>query len=255
MRMILALAKAVREWYRQHRVAVLSAKIRKGATRCPYCQREMHFPGLESWASFEERPYQDRGALPSKWPAKMQKKKATLDHLLPIKRGGGDHGANLTIMCAGCNEDKASKTPPEWIRARKDAGRPLTEASARYLLVRWSNACKYYRRKIAKKKERDMTTKTTEATAKDPVDLMDFTRPWFCTVRQTESGRMIENYVQGSDDEEDLGFQNVVEHATEEAARIKAPVMVFGPQRGVIQPPKPKPPEFVGMDFTKPTEG
>jgi 5-methylcytosine-specific restriction endonuclease McrA len=62
---------------------ILSRKniLRRDGHRCQYC---------------------GRGDLP-----------LTLDHVLPLSRGGDDTWENLVCACVGCNNRKGDRTPPE----------------------------------------------------------------------------------------------------------------------------------------------
>jgi 5-methylcytosine-specific restriction endonuclease McrA len=40
---------------------------------------------------------------------------ATMDHIVPISRGGRSTKGNLVACCAECNELKRSLTPVEWV--------------------------------------------------------------------------------------------------------------------------------------------
>jgi len=92
-----------------------------------------------------------------------------------------------------------------------------------------------------------MTQEKTPQSAK-PVAKIDFAKPHFVTVRQTETRNIIA-VTPGDEKAADMGLSAVIEEAREEAARLKSPVLVFGPQVGVIEPPVPSPPQFVGMKF------
>jgi hypothetical protein len=84
--------------------------------------------------------------------------------------------------------------------------------------------------------------------AAEQVTPMDFTKPYFVTVRQTDTRNVMQYYnFEGTAVE---GFEAVLEIAQEEAARLKTTVAIFGPQTGVVEPPKPAPPTFRGMDFS-----
>ncbi len=37
-----------------------------------------------------------------------QEPKASIDHVIPVSRGGSGHPDNLQTMCRGCNQDKGS---------------------------------------------------------------------------------------------------------------------------------------------------
>jgi 5-methylcytosine-specific restriction endonuclease McrA len=45
-------------------------------------------------------------------------KDLTIDHIIPLSRGGTHSFSNLTCACRTCNEQKGDRTPEEW-------GRPL----------------------------------------------------------------------------------------------------------------------------------
>lgn len=40
----------------------------------------------------------------------------TLDHIVPLSRGGANGPRNLTTACRGCNSAKNARTPGEWLR-------------------------------------------------------------------------------------------------------------------------------------------
>jgi 5-methylcytosine-specific restriction endonuclease McrA len=44
--------------------------------------------------------------------------RATVDHVIPRSRGGGNDRSNLVAACADCNEQKANMTAEEFRRAR-----------------------------------------------------------------------------------------------------------------------------------------
>lgn len=63
---------------------------------CFYCRRKLWKPSPDG-----------DGILPNKY--------ATIDHLLPLSRGGTDAGANIVLACFNCNGSKSDKTVDEWI--------------------------------------------------------------------------------------------------------------------------------------------
>lgn len=100
-------------------------------------------------------------------------------------------------------------------------------------------------------------TKATETTTPKPaenVTPVDKTKPYFVTLRQTPTRNIFE-HIQGDTAAQDLGRSAVLEHVTADAERLKTTIMVFGPQLGTIEPPKPAPPVFVGMDFGQELSG
>lgn len=40
---------------------------------------------------------------------------ATLDHLVPVARGGSQRADNLVLCCRDCNAAKGTLTPAEWL--------------------------------------------------------------------------------------------------------------------------------------------
>lgn len=40
--------------------------------------------------------------------------KSSLDHVVPVSRGGGDDPGNIVLACQHCNQAKADFTPLEW---------------------------------------------------------------------------------------------------------------------------------------------
>lgn len=50
----------------------------------------------------------------------------TVDHVMPLSRGGSNDTSNLVTACEACNGDKADMTLEEWGRAKRTA-RPIPE--------------------------------------------------------------------------------------------------------------------------------
>lgn len=44
--------------------------------------------------------------------AKERSNSVTLDHIVPISRGGTEHKANVRLACLKCNQSKGSNDPP-----------------------------------------------------------------------------------------------------------------------------------------------
>lgn len=44
----------------------------------------------------------------------------TMDHVIPLSRGGKHEAANLLPACAGCNFSKHNKTLEEWARLKEE---------------------------------------------------------------------------------------------------------------------------------------
>lgn len=79
-------------------VTVLALRKRDG-DNCCYCGIEMTF----------QRGKRGEGIAPNR---------ATLEHILPITRGGGHTFANTALACHRCNVTKNNKTTEEWAESR-----------------------------------------------------------------------------------------------------------------------------------------
>ena len=69
---------------RMMRQKFIKAELRRKSTCCRYCGR------------------------------KLSRTQQTLDHVVPLCRGGADELANLVLACQQCNTIKADRTPAEW---------------------------------------------------------------------------------------------------------------------------------------------
>ena len=47
------------------------------------------------------------------------KNELTVDHIIPLSRGGSSHPSNLQSLCRKCNEEKGSMTNEEYKLAKK----------------------------------------------------------------------------------------------------------------------------------------
>lgn len=58
----------------------------------------------------------------------------TIDHVMPSSRGGSDDALNLVAACRRCNNEKADRTPQEWVDRwylREEKERIQSEAKRR----------------------------------------------------------------------------------------------------------------------------
>ena len=127
--------KSRTKWQRVRR-RMCRARMDKGELNCPCCGRVMFFIKNEDWQTYAARHEAMHDTSPSKWPEKIGRALATVDHLIPRIRGGTDHPRNLFVMCGTCNQEKDDKTASEWIAWRKDQGRPLDPIVTARLLKR-----------------------------------------------------------------------------------------------------------------------
>lgn len=51
----------------------------------------------------------------------LKAKGTTLDHVVPISRGGTHHIGNLALACLLCNAAKRERTPAEWLQDLQQA--------------------------------------------------------------------------------------------------------------------------------------
>lgn len=93
---------------------------RDGGWRCTYCQTE-----LDPLDPDDPPPLEDpdrvvfRGMSDYRWgrepePFVERLPWATLDHRIPLSRGGTDDLSNLAMACQSCNASKGPKTPAEF---------------------------------------------------------------------------------------------------------------------------------------------
>lgn len=55
-----------------------------------------------------------RTEMPSLIPGKHHDLTATVEHIIPVSRGGKMKGANATLACSFCNNLKGDMTPHKW---------------------------------------------------------------------------------------------------------------------------------------------
>lgn len=55
-----------------------------------------------------------RTEMPSMLPGRNHDLTATVEHVMPVSRGGHMRGTNVTLACTLCNTLKADKTPHQW---------------------------------------------------------------------------------------------------------------------------------------------
>jgi 5-methylcytosine-specific restriction endonuclease McrA len=60
----------------------------------------------------------------------------TVDHIVPVAKGGTADRENLAPACSWCNSDKLDFTPEEWREWRESEGKPWPPESRTALFVR-----------------------------------------------------------------------------------------------------------------------
>lgn len=115
----------------------------KHGGRCVYCQRKTQ--------------------MPSMLPGANHQLTATIDHILPLCRGGTMKGDNITLACQRCNGLKGDMTPHQWAeymmlnpkwwegtrfqrKMGREMGRPLPIEHTRYI---FEHGKKAYREWVA----------------------------------------------------------------------------------------------------------
>jgi hypothetical protein len=88
----------------KHRSLKLTEQLRRGIT--PAMRRRVF--GEDGWT----------------WCRYCQFPGCEIDHVVPVKRGGGLDPENLVPVCHECNLEKLDRTVEEWADARRTAGKP-----------------------------------------------------------------------------------------------------------------------------------
>ncbi len=96
---------------KQMRADRLGAKWELDRTRCPCCGRTMWFTDFETIPEYKSR------MVPEVLDRPVKKNVATLDHVVPLSKGGPHHHMNIVVMCLDCNERKGADDPEEWLEA------------------------------------------------------------------------------------------------------------------------------------------
>lgn len=89
--------------------------IARSGNRCWYCG--------DNLAAGRHEEYDNRGALVEYWPIlDGYYERRTVDHVMPLSRGGSNELNNLVLACRSCNCRKGTLTVDEW---RPIAGQPF----------------------------------------------------------------------------------------------------------------------------------
>lgn len=94
---------------------------------------------------------------------------ATIDHLMPMSRGGGDEDENLVLCCRSCNEQKNNRTPGEAGLALRNAKR-LSERGVSVLRDVTRDAHETSQREETRRDE-------TTTTSRDVAEVVDLPIP------------------------------------------------------------------------------
>lgn len=95
--------------------------------RCRYCGREVIRPDYSASARVNGHPV-------------VKSNSATIDHVIPVSRGGKRTLANLVTACSACNKDKGDLTLREFLFGNQRNWRHLnvTNPSRHHLVARAS---------------------------------------------------------------------------------------------------------------------
>lgn len=88
---------------RQKRMKLLRVHAREGG-RCFYCGVHVNLHTVES--------------LATRWP---DPRAATLDHIVPRSRGGGNTDGNVVLACRGCNERRSDMPAADFLALQQQA--------------------------------------------------------------------------------------------------------------------------------------
>lgn len=95
------------------RIARPKARLLADDPRCVYCGRILAYD------------HPTRGLVPNRY--------CSIDHLLPVSRGGTDDPRNLVLACSGCNRSKGNRTPDEWAEMIRRAADRLAARLVEYV--------------------------------------------------------------------------------------------------------------------------
>lgn len=105
-----------------------SAKVRVSRQRRRARLRDGRSAGISPglWAAMCEGRRNEKGEVCCTYC--KQPCEPTLDHIIPLARGGRDEAANVLVACRSCNSSKQNKLIHEWPRARKFFSKSEIEA-------------------------------------------------------------------------------------------------------------------------------
>lgn len=95
------------------RTARAKARLLAADPYCCYCRRPLAYD------------HPTLGLVPNRY--------CSIDHLLPVSRGGTDDPRNLVLACSGCNGSKGDRTPDEWAEMIRRAADRLAGRLAEYV--------------------------------------------------------------------------------------------------------------------------
>lgn len=90
-------------------------------------------------------------------------------------------------------------------------------------------------------------TKDTDKPAPEKAPRIDFARPFFMTIRQTEHKNIVE--VIDGDGSADHGLAELQTKVAADALRFKTTIAILGPQIGLGEPPKSQDGTFTPMHW------
>lgn len=79
--------------------------------------KHLNSPGMDRqlWETICKQATNDRGEICCKYCKNPCK--PTIDHVVPISRGGKDEASNVVVACSSCNSSKCDHLIHEWPRA------------------------------------------------------------------------------------------------------------------------------------------
>lgn len=101
-----------REWTAEDTGYFLPLVIQRDGKTCFYC-------GVETCLT-SEIPRDPKSTAERRMARAMKGKKATIDHLVPVSKGGAEFDIeNMVVACLRCNQEKGQKFPKAFIRKKK----------------------------------------------------------------------------------------------------------------------------------------
>jgi 5-methylcytosine-specific restriction endonuclease McrA len=100
-----------------------------------FCKGRCHWVGQNSWRAFDGKPcpYCDKAMHTEHG---NRRRRPTVDHVIPLSKGGRKIKDNCAFVCAGCNQDKADTLIEAFAEALIWAGDPRAKFVAAFIKKR-----------------------------------------------------------------------------------------------------------------------
>jgi len=95
-------------------------RVREATTSHAYHTRKRSAPGRHTAADLVRLCAQQGGRCAAPHCGASLTVSCTIDHKLPLSRGGSNYPDNLQLLCKSCNDSKSARTMDEWLQTRKE---------------------------------------------------------------------------------------------------------------------------------------